>query len=691
MATRYTTCRRIIACALLLCCCRETKARQQEESLPAVIENHLENETAATEAVSEDDAQWQRLNALGRHKIQLNTADEATLQSIGLLTPLQISSFLQYRLLLGDLLSIYELQAVPGFEPDVIRRILPYVMVGNDLAPHYTLHDYLHKGDHVLLLRYARPLQKAKGYLHTDSTLPAYRGSPEKLFMRYRYSFPRYISWGVVMEKDGGEALFKGAQQQGFDFYSAHLFIRNYRKIKALALGDYTVNMGQGLLNWQSQAYGKGAAVMQVKREGEVLRPYTSPGEFYFFRGAAITVQQQHWEATAFASWRKQDGSTDTLMEEVTAASVISSGYHRTATEIAKRGLIQLLSAGGNIRYSTHRWQWGGNFIYHRYAPALEKELLPYNQFDFTGRQLAAGSIDYAGSWKNVHLFGEVATGSNGKPAIVQGLLTSVAPSADMALVYRYYDKGYQSLFAKGFGDSYRTVNESGLYMAVTVKINPRCKLDAYADFFRFPWLKYRINAPSVGNDFFVQGSYTPNKKMTLLLRYNYRQASENTLLPDNPLKVPTVVTATHIRFQCNWQKNRQLSAKARLEYSLYQSAAGTQQGWMMYLDAGYHFSRWPFTVSGRLSRFQTSSYDSRIYATESSVLYENAVSQLYGQGWQYYLNLKWKVNRRLSGWGRFHQTLYPGATQIGSGNDMITGNKKTMLQFQLQYLISKR
>lgn len=674
----------------MLCFGRETMARQQEESLPAMLENNLELETAGTETVSEDDDQWQQLNALGRHKIQLNNADEATLQSIGLLTPLQISSFLQYRLLLGDLLSIYELQAVPGFEPEVIRRILPYVMVGNDLLPHYNLHDYLHKGDHIILMRYARPMEKAKGFLHTDSTLPAYRGSPDKLLLRYRYSFPRYISWGVVMEKDAGEALFKGAQQQGFDFYSAHLFIRNYRKIKAFALGDYVVNLGQGLLNWQSQAYGKGASVMQVKREGEVLRPYTSPGEFYFFRGAAITLQQEHWEATAFASLRKQDGSTDTLMDEVTAASVISSGYHRTISEIAKRGMVQLLSTGGNIRYSTPRWQVGGNVIYHRFSPALQKEIAPYNQFDFNGQQLSAGSIDYAGSWKNVHLFGEAAVSNNGKPAIVQGLLTSVAPSTDVAVVYRYYDKAYQSLYAKGFGDGYRTANEQGLYMGVTVKVNARFKLDAYADLFRFPWLKYRINAPSEGQEFFAQGSYTPNKRMAMLLRYDYRQASENILLPDNPLKVLMLVTTTHTRFQWNWQQSRQLNIKTRLEYMRYQTAAGTQQGWMIYQDAGYHFRRLPFTVSGRLSRFQTSSYDSRIYAAESSVLYENAVSQLYGLGWQYYLNVKWKINRGLSCWGRFHQTMFPGIDKIGSGNDMISGNKKTLLQFQLQYLIGK-
>lgn len=679
----------IAGCLLLLLGGRKTWARQQEEMLPPAMENNLENEAAGTETVSEDDAQWQTLNELVRHKIRLNTADEATLQSMGLLTPLQISQFLRYRALLGELLSIYELQAVPGFEPDVIRRILPYVTVGDDLSPHYTLRDYMHKGDHSFLLRYARAGTKAKGYLHTDSTLPAYRGSPEKLFMRYRYSFPRYTSWGIVMEKDAGEAFFKGAQKQGFDFYSAHIFIRNYRKIKAFALGDYTVNMGQGLLNWQGQAYGKGAAVMQAKREGEVLRPYTSPGEFYFFRGAAITLQQRRWELTVFASFRKQDASTDTLMDEVTAASIISSGYHRTVTEAAKRGQVRQVSVGGNIRYNAARWQVGGNVTSHHLTPVLQKETAPYNQFDFNGNRLTAASIDYSGSWKNVHLFGEAAVSSNGKPAVVQGLLTSVAPAVDIAIVYRYYDRAYQSLYAKGFGDGYRTVNEQGLYTAVTLKISPRLKADAYADIFHFPWLKYRSNAPSYGKDFFVQGSYVPGKTMTLLLRYNYRRGAENVLLPDNPVKVLAVVTATHLRCQWSVKLNRQLDIKTRLEYSSYEAAGDMQRGWMIYQDASYRFIHLPVVISGRLSRFQTSSYDSRIYATESSVLYENAVSQLYGEGWQYYLNVKWKVSRRLACWGRCHQSRYPGQTRIGSGNDVVAGNKKTLFQFQLQYLIT--
>ena len=43
-------------------------------------------------------------------------------------------------------------------------------------------------------------------------------------------------------------------------FYSAHFFLRKAGIIKDLALGDFTVSMGQGLILWQGMATGKGSA-----------------------------------------------------------------------------------------------------------------------------------------------------------------------------------------------------------------------------------------------------------------------------------------------------------------------------------------------------------------------------------------------------------------------------------------------
>ncbi len=71
--------------------------------------------------------------------------------------------------------------------------------------------------------------------------------------------------------------------------------------IKALALGDFTVNMGQGLIQWQSLAFKKSVDVMGVKRQSTVLRPYNSAGEYNFNRGAGITFRKGKIETTCFA------------------------------------------------------------------------------------------------------------------------------------------------------------------------------------------------------------------------------------------------------------------------------------------------------------------------------------------------------------------------------------------------------
>ncbi|MGN7822802.1 ComEA family DNA-binding protein [Chitinophaga sp. 22536] len=677
---------RITVIWLLLCGSWEKAAARQVTELPAVMENALEKETAATDAASDDDEDWQQLEDFMRHKIQLNTADGAMLQSLGILTAIQVEEFLTYRRLLGNLVSIYELQAVPGFEPEVIRQLLPYVKVGDDLMPHYSLHDYLHKGGHTAMLRYGRQLEKPRGYQGTATAPPAYQGGPDKILLRYRYSFPRYISWGVTMEKDAGEPWSGFPKQYGFDYYSAHLFVRNVCGLKTIALGDYTVNLGQGLLQWQAHAYGKGAAAMQVKREGDILRPHTSAGENNFFRGAAATWEQRAWQATAFVSLRRLDGtlSADDDQDAGSATALQRSGYHRTLAELSRKGTVQQWSGGGSVRYQQRRWQLGANIVSHRLNPALQRELKPYSQFDFTGTQLTGASMDYAAYWKNVHLFGEVAASDNGRPAIVQGALASVAPMVDVAMMYRYYDKAYQSFYTSSFGDGSRTVNEQGWYTGVSMLLSNRWKVDGYADFFRFPWLKYRVDAPSGGHDFSVQAVYTPNKRKRLSLRITNATHAENRKAAGNALNVLTDVTSTHLRLQGESTYGHSWQFRSRAEYSMYAADTGRKTGWLAYLEAAWHPRACPLALNARITRFGTADYNTRIYAYERSVLYDNTVSMLYGDGWQYYLNAKWKINRRLSCWLRMHQVIYFGQQTIGTGQEMVTGDRKTFFQFQL-------
>ena len=123
-------------------------------------------------------------------------------------------------------------------------------------------------------------------------------------------------------------------------------------------LGDFTVNMGQGLIQWQTISFTKSSQVLSIKREADCLRPYHSAGEFNFHRGLGITLQKGNWQSTLFISSQKISTNLepDTAGREDLFSSFQNSGYHRTPAEIADRNNSDQFSAGTNIRYSAKRF-----------------------------------------------------------------------------------------------------------------------------------------------------------------------------------------------------------------------------------------------------------------------------------------------------------------------------------------------
>ena len=107
-------------------------------------------------------------------------------------------------------------------------------------------------GKFELFLRYQPGIQQKSGYQEVpDSILESsnkyYYGNADRYYTRFRYSYRTNISIGFTAEKDPGEQFFKGAQKQGFDFYSFHAFYRGGKYLKSFALGDYQIQLGQGL------------------------------------------------------------------------------------------------------------------------------------------------------------------------------------------------------------------------------------------------------------------------------------------------------------------------------------------------------------------------------------------------------------------------------------------------------------
>jgi Helix-hairpin-helix motif len=314
-----------------------------EQQIENVTENNEDNET-------EDDSYLQQMQQFVKNPININTANEVELKELIVLTPMQIANIIAYRNIMGNFISIYELQAVPSMDVETLQKIRLYITASTEQNIFNSIGERLKNGEHSFLIRATQVLEKAKGFLLDSSQATNfYPGSQQRIFVRYRYNYKNLLQYGVLGEKDAGEQFFKGGQKQGFDFYSAHFFARNIGIIKSLALGDFTVNMGQGLTQWQSLAFKKSADVMNIKRQASILRPYNSAGEINFHRGVGITVAKNAWQATIFGSYKNIDANfvADTSQsQDDFISSLQTSGFHRTKSEVADKGVQRQLAFG---------------------------------------------------------------------------------------------------------------------------------------------------------------------------------------------------------------------------------------------------------------------------------------------------------------------------------------------------------
>lgn len=633
-----------------ICICHSSFAQE----IPAATEQGLESSSTQAETETEDDTYWQQLEQFSKHPLNLNTAEPDELKQLLLLNDLQIDNLLSYRNLLGKLVSIYELQAIPAWDIVTIKRLLPFISLSIPFVVKQESVTRFRGGDHLLLLRISQVLQKTTG--------AGFKGSPQRIMFRYKYAYKDLLQFGVTGDKDAGEQFFKGAQKAGFDFYSFHFFVRKLGRIRALALGDYTVNMGQGLMQWQGLAFKKSAEVTGIKRQSAVLSPYSSAGEFYFFRGAGITIHKNKIDATAFMSYRKLNANrlTDTISGEDNITSFLSSGNNRTVNEINDRKSISQLVVGGNLVYRQKKLQIGWNGVCYRYSLPIKKRDEPYNLYAVSGSSWFNYSMDYSYTYRNMHFFGEMAADKNFNRAFVNGLLISVDPRVDMAFLHRSINKAYQAMNGNAFTENTYPSNEHGLYAGITVRPAAGWKAGAYMDIYTFPWVKYQADAPSGGKDFVVQFTYTPTKQVEIYTRYRSEAKQANKPGGNSTVHTLEFISRQSWRTHLSYKISPAVTLRSRIEMNWYNKKGNNgENGFLFFFD--YLYKPMLSRVSGaiRLQYFETDGYDSRIYAYENDVQYSYSIPANAGRGYRYYILMNTDAGKRLSFWFRWAQTIY--------------------------------
>lgn len=630
----------------------------------------------------------ERLDFYRKYPINLNETNGEELLDLQFVPQLFIDNLIDHRNKSGDFISILELQAVTGIDLEGLQFLIPLVTVN----PPYSLQgvrgrQLLHEGENNMMVRYGRTVQQQRGYQITDTTRSRYLGSPDRLFVRYRYQFQRDLQVSINMKKDAGEQFFAGAQAYGFDFYSASIYIRNQGKIKDLVVGDYSLQFGQGLAMWSGLSFGKGSMLQNIAKQATGLRPYTSANEVMFLRGVSTTMGFGRFSVTPFVSWRTLDGAVQRGQDSTrVAGSLGQTGLHRTPNEQANRNALQQWVYGANILFQQGRFKAGGAIFQTQFDASISPQPLLRNQYAFRGHSLWNASLYYSTSIRGVFLFGEAAHSIGSGFAFINGLVASVHPQLSLLLLHRDYHRNYHSYFNQGLAEGSQATNERGFYSGLVYHPNRHVEWVVYADFFRFPWLRYRVDAPSQGMDVLSQFTYSWYKKATLAIRYRYRNSEENAAagLPENLIANRY---RQQLRMEGRYKINESWSMRNRLELSHYRKeGVPTELGWMVYHDVIY--KRMGSRISGnlRLAVFGTPTYNSRIYAYENDVLYASSFPMYHNSGIRTYANVRYRFWRTFDVWMRYATFVYSQVDEIGSGLDVIEGNRRSDVRVQFRW-----
>ena len=678
----------------ILFCFSEAFAQQPDTtkfSGTEEIEQQIEN-IAERSDVEMDYSDWvEEMNLLRQRPVNLNSNDENELRRLFFLNDLQIANLLEYTRQYGQLASIYELQVIDGFNERVVSQILPFISLSPFVPEKFSLKKALKYGGTDVMLRYQRVLQEPAGYANVpDSVRRArpnnyYLGDQNALFIRIQYSYKDYLKFGFVGEKDPGEPFLPKSDtlHKGFDFYSAHLFLKNIGIVKQLAIGDYHVQFGQGLTMWSGFSVGKAVGSVVMRKRAPALRPHASSNEYAFMRGVATTVGLGKFDLTAFYSNRKVDANLipgDTLFStEDMITSLQQSGYHRTPGELEDKGANHEVAEGGHLAWNGQRLRAGITMFHVNYAIPFEQQDSPDKKFHPGLSSNTYAGIDYSYNYKGLTLYGEASKQVDAGLAVLQGLSISPDPRLAFAMVYRNYQKNYVNNFNAAFGESSNSTNEKGLYMGMVSTPFNKITLSAYADFFRYEWLRYSVDAPSSGQEYSAQLVYNISRRGDLIFSYRNLSNPMNYSVANDKMNQIGDSKRDYYRMQLNYQALAWLKLQSRVEITKRNAPNKSREtGYLIYQGFQIRPLKKDMSVSFRYLLFDTDSYDTRLYTFEQDVPYSFSIPAFSGKGSRFYILFSSNISRNLAVILRYSQTWYSDRNVISSGKDEIMGNKKS-------------
>ncbi|MBR1400964.1 MAG: helix-hairpin-helix domain-containing protein [Prevotella sp.] len=626
-------------------------------------------------------ADWEELHQLlcelEEQPININTAKREDLEQLPFLTDTEVEAIMDYLDRYGEMKSMGELAMIEALDHDKRQLLACFLYAGAKQEGSRTNWKQLlsHVG-HDAMFTARVPLYERKG----DKN--GYLGYPYRYDLRYSMHSGQQLKAGFVGAQDAGEPFFANKNGMGYDHYSFYLLVRNVDKWKNIAVGQYRVSTGLGLVANTDFILGKTAVLQSMGRQRHALRAHSSRSSADYLQGFAATrALSRQMDLTAFLSFRKIDATLNS--DSTTISTIVTSGYHRTQTEISKKGNTQQWIAGMNLHWF-HRGFHAGATVVHE---ALNRELNPrtsqlFRQYYASGKHFTNAAVEYGYTGSRFSLKGETAMklAEQQMPIATLNMITfKPADEVEMLLLQRFYSYRYNAPLARSFSEGGHVQNESGVYFGLNWRPKRTLLLSAYGDFAYFPWARYQVSQSSHAWDYMLTVSYSP-KNWQLMMRYRMRRSER-----DSEEKNTLAWRTEHRGRLALGYDGGKWGMRTQMDAACTRFNQEESKGWMVSENVSLRTSKC-LQLNATAAYFHTDDFDSRLYFYERGMLYSFSFPAYYGEGIRYSLMLHAELSDRITLNAKVGITDYFDRSVIGTGLQQIDHSAMTDVEVQLKW-----
>jgi hypothetical protein len=570
-----------------------------------------------------------KLNELAENPVKINSASEVEISRLFFLSDFQVKALSDYVHSSGQIVSVYELANIPGFDRETVEMIIPFI----------TLQFKLKNDSDSVRWRNSIISNFSIRSGNNDSSV---LGSNWRILTKYKFTAGGF-SGGFTIEKDPGEKFFTGLPPLP-DFLSAHVAYSGNGVIKRIIVGDYSARFGQGTNINTGMRKGISLVSPGYMSASDEIKPYTSTDAGKFFRGLAAEFSIKGLDLSMFYSKNYSDAtisaSSDSTGDYI--ENFYTAGVHNTPSLLQKKDAVYKLTSGIAVSYNFNNLKVGLVWSDTRLSlPLYLSGNDPGEINNFTGNRSTLYTLYYNSFIKKIMFYGEISADNNKKYAFVQGFSFRPSDRLTISFLFRNYNPGYTTFFGQGAGSGSKTTNEIGFMGCFSYEAARHLFVSGGCDIQHFPWLRYRCSAPSIGVRKEIKARYLASEKVTLDVNYNYRLS-----MVDNGetqgIPIQDKVITRSIKASSRYSIHENLTLGTRIDYKV--TNPGRSRGFSLLQEITYSFRHLPVTIWARYCIFNTADWYSRIYTYENDLLYSYNVPALYGEGSRSYIMVKWKI-----------------------------------------------